>query len=579
MTGKIDTDKSDIKKLFKDFFFLIPNYQRHYVWQIDNVNKLLTNIYDHSKAQSSIKDEDKEEYFLGSLVLQKKGKTYDVLDGQQRLTTILLTMTVLRDISQDKFKCDQYIKVSKNDFEEIYNDTNRIEFQIRDDVGEFAQKYIYNYEENLDINVKYLKIEQEKDNKNTSKKNMAIALCEIKRFLTELDETELKNFVKTLLNNVVIIYVSTENQEDAFRMFTVLNSSGVPLSGADILKSMNLGAVDSSERTKYAKKWENIEKLFGEEDFDRFLSHIRTLIVRQRARSTLLNEFQNIIYNKTTPKLNMGKDTISYIEEFAQIYSKIILLSPIDENKNPNTLDNKYKNFIEVLNSGFASTDWIPPLLYFYKKYGEDYLYDFLVKLESKALGDVICKEFTTKRIDNLNKIVSFIEESKSVSEVLNNESLFKVDKKTVINTIKNDSVYGRSYDKYLLLKYEYKMQDNSSHISGYTNLSIEHVLPQTPEENSQWCKDFSEEERNFWTHNIANLILINFRKNSALSNSEFDVKKKILKEKIKDKFQGSYEVLNENNWSIATLKERQKRILKELFDYEDESNEDNIKE
>ena len=154
-----------------------------------------------------------------------------------------------------------------------------------------------------------------------------------------------------------------------------------------------------------------------------------------------------------------------------------------------------------------------------------------------------------------------------------------KVDKKTVINTIKNDSVYGRSYDKYLLLKYEYKMQDNSSHLSGYTNLSIEHVLPQTPEENSQWCKDFSEEERNFWTHNIANLILINFRKNSALSNSEFDVKKKILKEKIKDKFQGSYEVLNENNWSIATLKERQKRILKELFDYEDESNEDNIKE
>lgn len=45
MTGKINTDKSDIKNLFKDFFFLIPNYQRHYVWQVDNVNKLLSNIY------------------------------------------------------------------------------------------------------------------------------------------------------------------------------------------------------------------------------------------------------------------------------------------------------------------------------------------------------------------------------------------------------------------------------------------------------------------------------------------------------------------------------------------------------
>lgn len=570
MAGKIDTDKCDIKNLFKDFFFLIPNYQRHYVWQADNVNKLLSNIYDHSKFQISLKDEDKEEYFLGSLVLQKKGKTYDVLDGQQRLTTLLLIMTVLRDISKDKFNCDKYIKVAKNDFEEIYNDTNRIEFQIRDDIGDFVQKNIYNYDENMDIHKKYSEIEQEKNNKNTSKKNMAIALSEIKRFLTELNEIELNNFVKTLLNNVVVIYVSTENQEDAFRMFTVLNSSGVPLSGADILKSMNLGAVESSQRDKYAKKWEDIEKLFGEEDFDRFLSHIRTLIVKQRARGTLLNEFQNIIYNKTSPKLNMGKETISYIEEYANIYSKIILLSPIDENKNPNMLDNKYKNFIEILNSGFASTDWIPPLLFFYKKYGEEYLYDFLVKLEKKVLGDVICKEFATKRIDNLNKILSFIEESKSAQEVISNNTFFNVDNETVINTIKNDNIYGKSYDKYLLLKYEYKMQDNSTHIGGYTNISIEHVLPQTPDENSQWCKDFSVDDRDFWTHNIANLILINFRKNSALSNSEFDVKRKILKEKIKDKFQGSLEVLNNEQWSVSTLQDRQKRILKELFNYEE---------
>lgn len=570
MAAKIDTDKCDIKKLFKDFFFLIPNYQRHYVWQADNVNKLLSNIYDHSKFQASLKDEDKEEYFLGSLVLQKRGKTYDVLDGQQRLTTLLLIMTVLRDISKDKFNCDKYIKVAKNDFEEIYNDTNRIEFQIRDDIEDFVQKNIYNYDENMDIHKKYSEIEQEKNNKNTSKKNMAIALSEIKRFLTELNEIELNNFVKTLLNNVVVIYVSTENQEDAFRMFTVLNSSGVPLSGADILKSMNLGAVESSQRDKYAKKWEDIEKLFGEEDFDRFLSHIRTLIVKQRARGTLLNEFQNIIYNKTSPKLNMGKETISYIEEYANIYSKIILLSPIDENKNPNMLDNKYKNFIEILNSGFASTDWIPPLLFFYKKYGEEYLYDFLVKLEKKVLGDVICKEFATKRIDNLNKILSFIEESKSAQEVISNNTFFNVDNKTVINTIKNDNIYGKSYDKYLLLKYEYKMQDNSTHIGGYTNISIEHVLPQTPDENSQWCKDFSVDDRDFWTHNIANLILINFRKNSALSNSEFDVKRKILKEKIKDKFQGSLEVLNNEQWSVSTLQDRQKRILKELFNYEE---------
>ena len=63
---------------------------------------------------------------------------------------------------------------------------------------------------------------------------------------------------------------------------------------------------------------------------------------------------------------------------------------------------------------------------------------------------------------------------------------------------------------------------------------------------------------------------MINFRKNSALSNSEFDEKRKILKEKIKDKFQGSLEVLNNEQWSVSTLQDRQKRILKELFNYEE---------
>ena len=64
-------------------------------------------------------------------------------------------------------------------------------------------------------------------------------------------------------------------------------------------------------------------------------------------------------------------------------------------------------------------------------------------------------------------------------------------------------------------------------HLSSYKTISVEHVLPQNPSENSQWRKDFTDEERDLWTHRVANLVLISKRKNSKLSNLDYEEKKK----------------------------------------------------
>ena len=93
---KIKAEVKSIDKL-KDYFFVVPDYQREYVWQVDDqIEQFLIDIDDeydpHAKQQTS--------YFIGSIIVVKNGEKYDVIDGQQRLTTIVISLCALRDVLQ-----------------------------------------------------------------------------------------------------------------------------------------------------------------------------------------------------------------------------------------------------------------------------------------------------------------------------------------------------------------------------------------------------------------------------------------------------------------------------------------------
>ena len=120
MPQKIDSDKLLIKDVFS-MWFRIPEYQRPYIWDTDQVNELLNDIMDARNYKSD------SQYFLGSMVLHKKEKTesttryteYDLLDGQQRITTLLLVTAVIRDLTENQVlinTCDNAIYQSENKY-------------------------------------------------------------------------------------------------------------------------------------------------------------------------------------------------------------------------------------------------------------------------------------------------------------------------------------------------------------------------------------------------------------------------------------------------------------------------------
>lgn len=560
MSSKIIAEKKEIKSIFLDFWFLIPAYQRSYVWDTDNIQDLLDDLW---YAYEYKRD---NEYFLGSIVLkkteEKEFNEYEVLDGQQRLTTFFLLMAVLRDISVNKDLkdvCQKRIYQKANPYEGI-PERIRIIYEIRDNVGGFIKEYILKNE-----GTSSAKIGEFIKSNNTSISHMANAIKEIKSFFSDKDNKEIEEFAVFLGLKLVFIYVSTESREDAFRMFTILNNRGIPLTSADILKSTNIGEIaNQKDQEKYAEKWEEIEGDLGK-DFDRFLSFIRTIIVKEKARLSLLDEFEENIYKKGL--LKKGYETIDSIVLYKDIYNDIIKLKSDNLSNEYKNLSNEYRNLINIMDIGLPSGDWIPPVLYFYRKFGNKKLLEFLKKVEFKFSSDWILQFTPTQRIENMNKILKRLEESQSADEILNQVKLFDVDKQYLKDVLERKDIYFRRYARYVLLKYEFLLGDNTAYLSKYEKkISVEHILPQTPKDNSQWKIDFTDDERTELTHMLGNLILINRKKNSALSNLDFSSKKeKYLNGQI-DIFPSSKIFSQQNEWKPQSIRNRQKEMIEILL-------------
>ena len=553
MNNTIQSEKKDINSIFSDFWFLIPEYQRSYVWNDDNINDLLDDLW------FACQNKNDNEYFLGSLVLKRTGERdfdeFEVLDGQQRLTTLFILMAVIRDLSNNSQLKGTYkkrIHQEGNEFAGI-PERVRIVYKIRDDVEGFINEFLL--KEN---GTKKPEIKEMVGIRNVSISNMAKAIETIRNFFKDRTDSELEGFAKFLGLNVVFIYVSTESMEDAFRMFTILNDRGIKLTNTDILKSINIGAMtDDNDRELYAKKWESVEGDVG--DFDRFLSFIRTILVKEKARANLVEEYKEKIYNANL--LGKGKDTIELIIKYKDIYDKIITFD-----NNSEIDDNAYKNLVTIMNIGLSSDDWIPPLLLYYNKFKNKQLLEFIEKLEYKFSGDWILQMTPTTRIENMNNILKQIEKSNTPYELLQNNKLFEVNNESLKETLNGD-VYGRRFARYILLKYEYLQSENTVQLSNYKTIGVEHILPQNPDDSSKWKKDFSDEEREYWLHKLANLVLISGKKNSRLSNLDFQEKKKKYLEGRIDIFSGSKVFIEQNSeWNVEVLKDRQESMIKELI-------------
>lgn len=552
MSKKISGAEYPLAKIFSsDFQYVIPSYQRPYTWEEQHASVLFDDLYNFFQT------EKEDEYFLGSIVLIKQeGKPYaEVIDGQQRLTTLTILFAVFAALDHGGINGQlyKYIFEPGNEFEGI-NPQPRLTLRERD------KDYFKQYVQELKFEALFkLDNEQlENEAKLHIKQNSKVLYDKVKTTFDN-DAQSLKEFIKFLVQRCFIVAVTTPSQNTAFRVFSVMNSRGLDLQPTDIIKADVIGALSvETEREACSKKWEDLEESIGREDFNNLFSHIRMIFSKEKAKRNLLEEFKGYVLSIITdPKIFVDQILDPYVDAY-----DIVKTSSYTATANAEKVNNHLKWLNRIDNS-----DWVPAAIQFVIQYKSDseYMLWFFEKLERLAAYMHICGLNINERIERYKLVLLALEQGHSLAAPISTVELSNDEKIQMLNVLQSD-IYSLTARRrnHIILRLDSFLSDGAATYDS-SILTIEHVLPQTVHEGSEWANLWPDEDvRKTWTHKLANLVPLNKRRNSKAQNYDFDKKKTayFAGSKAVSSYVLTTQVLNEPQWTPDVILKRQDALL-----------------
>ena len=563
----IEAREMNINRLFShDFMYRIPFYQRPFSWGATQFEQLIDDIND---SMNSV-----EGHFLGSILLQERsiGK-FDLVDGQQRMTALAILMAVIRDSTEN---ADLQTTMQSCIYQEA-NKWKQIPEAMRITPWEKVQRLFREYIYFKGGTGKFLEDFGSGKISYHDVEDPEFHLFEaITTFRSKMpaDPKALEDFVIHMLNHVYMVHMITKSElSSAFRLFHTLNTAGLDLSASDILKAENLGVIKEDEKQKqYADIWQTIEEDLGRSALADIIGYIRTIKKKEKAKLGIYEEYVEIF---ESGKLERGPAFIDYVNEIAAIY-KAKILNPDVKTSDPESRS-RYKNIVNLMVTFVPFTDWIPPLLTFYHKFRSDErLPAFISRLEKKMIVEWAAGFSETERITSIIRLVKLVEEAKSPEEVAEKMLAYKSSESTktrIIDFVNDEEVKGYlknelndqrfyflhsgKFAKYMLLRIDMETWEMEN-FAGYPGtVTVEHILPQHPEENGPWEKLFEKKDRDEWTNKLGNLVLLSGRKNSRAQNYEFQEKKDIYFKEKSTYFKITRELEGILSWDPTQLKNR----------------------
>ncbi|GAA9125056.1 DUF262 domain-containing protein [Helicobacter pylori] len=551
-------------------YYQIPIYQRPYQWTEKNCEKLLDDLF------SSYECYKESDYFCGSLVLIAIGKdsetnatTYDVVDGQQRLSTFILLAKVLATLFLERLteESKDYLQESWSDKHEDgeKKKRKRLDFDL---VGSSAKK---DFQEALDFfdDLDASKGENSKSNDPSKGKNSYLknAIC-LKNYLEKKEIEDINDFIQWLYLKVNFITITCFDTDMALRIFNVLNARGLPLHATDIFKGELLKKLtEEKEQEELATRWENLRQKcldngFAMETlFSQYLEYLEPKTSKEKMEKRLVTWFENL--NKTP------LEYLDVVEDFYNAYCEVL------------EMQDRYAHLLSYLASDFWCIILCTSILHRYSQSEIEALKKLLVKFYYQ---NWVAEQKEPKRQTNYN-IIKALKEKKSVEYIASIVKQYLDGNKITQNfreKLKDDHLYEKhkkssknSWLRPILILVEYFMSDDDRPKRIQTNdFHVEHILPQKPTLSSQWAKDFSEEEREHYTHSLANLTLLGGKKNTKASNWDFKDKKKIyMGEEISLSKKKTFRVMtcykmtidiahNYTEWTPKSLEKREKDLM-----------------
>lgn len=531
-------------------YYQIPIYQRPYQWTEENCKKLLDDLL---SSYECYKDSD---YFCGSLVLIAIGtdsatnaKTYDVVDGQQRLSTFILLAKVLATLYSERLteESKDYLQeslISK------YGKKDRLNFNA---IG-------FNSKKDFQYALTSFNDAPVSNNKNNYLKN---AVC-LKNYLRKKEIEDINDFIEWLYFKVVFITITCPDADKALRIFHVLNARGLALNATDIFKGELLKHAKEHEQEEFVSRWNALSQKCSDNEleietlFSWYLTYLDTVTSKEKMEKRLVTWFKNL--NKTPLGYLDG------VEDFYNAHVEVL------------EMQDRHAYLLSYKDDDYLCVILCASLLHGYSQSKIEDLKELLVKFYYQ---DWVAEQKKSTRSQTCCNIINALKEKKNIDDIISIVKKY-LDEKNITQDFKRNLQDSNLYTKFystkknswlkpILILVEYFMSDDPKpkRIQMDKNLHVEHILPQKPTLSSQWAKDFSEEEREHYTHSLANLTLLGGKKNTEASNLDFKDKKKIyMGEEISLSKMTCYKMTIDiahhyTEWTPKSLEKRKEELIK----------------
>lgn len=526
--------------------FIIPVYQRNYDWKLKNCRQLFQDVI-------NIKTKGLESYFVGSIVTYPNSlKSRDsrlaeklIIDGQQRITTLFLILLALRDHIE---------KNSLDTYKDILTATESIILNIQD--KKLKLKSVKSDDDALQT------IINKEDPKDLALSNIIINYT----FFTEsLKDCPLKpDELLDALYKLQIVNITLEIGKDNPQLiFESLNSTGVDLSAADLIRNFLLMELSREQQEKYYfTYWKKIEELtqFKVQDLVRHYLTLKTKRIPKKNDKDLYESFK-VYFNKA----NISKeDFLKEILKYSEYYSSIIFAK--HENKRISQLLNNFKKIEVSVSYPFLLSMWENLNS---KLITENQVVICLEIIESFVLRRIIC-EVPTNALNKIFMNLPYEMAHPKLSEIPYEEQLkYCICRKKSSQRYPGDKEFYDSFQEREI----YKMKPKNKiyiieNLENYDNketvdieklldekkISIEHIMPQKI--NSIWKTELGKDFKSvheLYLHRIGNLTLTGY--NSVMSNKSFKEKKE--KGFADSRFKMNKYLSKCDKWSLTELKKR----------------------
>lgn len=484
----------------------MPPYQRSYSWGENEALELLGDLIEAAEAQIP--------HFIGAVVFVngEEPGVLEIVDGQQRLTTLTILLCVLRDLEDDKTRAAVLHGLIADDARPILGEGANWRIALNYQDGAFFRDTIQRPGATL-----VLDADPGESESQARMRNNAAALH---KDIKEMSAAQRRALAEIVMKGCALVRVVVDNKDQGFKVFRVLNTRGKEPGAHDIIKTelFQRAKFSASEAAKYAERWAEHEAILGGNAFDDLLRQIRTIFDRG-TKGDIIAAFQKGALAKIDARKFLDEILPTYVRGYRQIET-----AQLDEGPTSEAIANSLHQM-----RALEQQNWRAPALHF---------------LAERGAEDAAAPEFF-RQLERLAYVMQLLIHDRDqrgrrfarVTEAVRNDRvLFSKNSPFTISKDEAKKVRERLIGRFATFgqRRAIALRLNAALAGGRTippesDATVEHVLPRTIPEDSHWLNTWPDaSRRREQCDTIGNFVLLTTKVNQKADRLDYRAKKEI---------------------------------------------------